>query len=332
MAAFILPALIYVLGSTHQLTKVPAVPMIRFTGREGGHDNGVLIAKTLMEIPYDPPNPQILPDNSIAFVEKGKIFAVFDNTYRPLRAVIAKNQLVNLILANGPQAALRITQLPFSLYDDLIEAFDNSIPEYEVTQGSYMTVSLNMQTSLSIPNHNLNLNLAPGVPESEASKAANDLRDNNPVRKNDAHAQYVTARELMYEKMPIVKIFSNGKPKPTEFTTYEKRAIRLFEDWVQKENFNIDQKLFNGLERMNMWSDKAAIFRTKVMSDLQSTSPGAYKDIMGVLTKDYERFGFTNVDAFREAITSASTNSTMAFNISVMLSDKKTVTIVKYPF
>ena len=268
--------------------------MIRFTGREGAQEDGLKIKDKLKDIPYDPPNPQILPDNSIAFVEKDRLFAVFDSTFRPLRAIIAKNELVDLILENGPQAAFRISKLPYSLYDDLIETFDNTIPSYVATQSSTMTISLNLQTSLKLPTQNFNFGMSPNLSASEFSKVANDLRDKNPMIRDDAHAQYVNDREFKYSKLPIVKIFSNGRVKPKEFSDYEKRAARLFEDWAQKENFNIDQKLFNGLERMNVWSDKAAIFRTKVMSDLQSTSPGAYKDLMSSITKDYQKFGFNN--------------------------------------
>ncbi len=308
--------------------KTPSQSMIRFTGRDGGYETPAQMLIDLKKIPSDPPNPKVLAFHSVVF-EEPQLMAIFDRSYRPLRSIFAKIDLVNLLVENGPNRVYRITQLPFSLYDEMIEALDYAIPNYVCNSTTVMSVSLGMDTKIQLPRTFLSASQAPSGADEITKKNNLAALDKDPMWRDDGHAQMVKDRELYYAKLPVVKIYANHRQKYSEFSANEKRSMILFDNFVQKETFNADQRLFDYLDRMNVWSDKSAIFRSKTFGDLAAKAPSAYQNYMTTLSESYSKHGYSNEDAFRRDLSNATTNSTMTFIIQVGLGEGKTAS---FPF
>jgi hypothetical protein len=187
-----------------------------------------------------------------------------------------------------------------------------------------------MTTQFQLPRRSINSSVSPAPPADEVTKKNAVTLVDNPMRRSDEHRQMVEARELRYAKLPLVKIFAPKFWKYDEYSAKAKKANQLFDEWIQKETFNCDKKLFDYLEYMNLWNDQAGLFRCKTFQDLAAQSPTAYQTLMASITKTYAANGYNNEDAFRRDLSNSTIQSTMTFTIQIALDNGKVVT-VPYP-
>jgi hypothetical protein len=311
--------------------KLDSMPFMRFTGRTGSFIRYSEIRKELAALPFSPPDPQMLRDNSVAFSNGSTTRVLFDRTYQPLRNLIAKGQLLDLVFKNGPHATYTLSNLPNLLAEELQDRIEAAYPDCVTKPDSVIEVTAHMGTKLKLPNNQMTFHQYPKIEEEERiAEAIAAHRDSHRFLRSEKQAQLVRDREDAKSKLPIVKVFSENYENKKDISAEERRAIEQFEEWTKKEHANMDNKFFSSLERLNAWKYFSDLFRCKTFADMAQSSPTAYKQLSDLLLKSYKSLGYSNEDSMRNDLNGMSLSSGTMFQIVFTFEDGR-IGMINFP-
>lgn len=309
----------------------PKLPMIRFTGKEGSYRNFDVLRQELTRVPrVIPYEPVMLPDGSVAVTDGKTVFAFFDPTYKPIRFLICKTQIIDLFIRNGANATYVFKNLPNPLHAELDEILhahhsDHFRPDdFLVSFRSRLTTRLHTLDGKSSIDYNQSPQPA-ATPEEEKSLAElpkHSLLPASRVLRNSPGA---------YQFQPDVKVFVEDVAQYEKLYPAEKVMLEQFDHWLLKEHTNLDNKLFHYLEIAKALDASSDIFRCKTFSDLAQSSPTGHDHVTKQLLKEFSARGFANEDAMRSAINSSSLSNSTSILISYFLPKNKKMELI-FPF
>jgi hypothetical protein len=299
------------------------VPMIRFTGDRGTYKNFETIRQEVKKLPsLLPKEPRILSDGSMALTDGTTVLAIFDPTYRPIKILLAKWQIIELILKEGPYVTFRFKDLPTPLYDLVYEwlarmsaAYDDELRVHFISEMSTQIDGEDNKVRFNIKQQPITM---PDAVNSkiEESLHAHGLKDATVKREKKMDP-------IAFE--PEVKVFVEDRASYGSQVAAERKALELFSHWLIKEHINLDNKLINNLELKQQLNPLGTILRSKTLSDYSQMSPKGFEEAMSYLQKRGSAAGYQDTDSLRSTLGLATMGSSGSFFVRLSNSQKRIV-------
>lgn len=287
------------------------VPMIRFTGDRGTYRNFDVIRQELKKLPpLVSKEPQILSDGSMALTDGITVLAIFDPTYRPIKLLLAKWQIIELILKEGPYATFRFKDLPTPLYDLVYEWLANMSAGFDDELRVHFLSEMSTQIDAEESKARFNITQQPAMmPDAMKAKVEDSLKE-HPIKNN-----LVKREKKMdpYLLEPEVKVFVDDRASYGSQVAAERKALEIFSHWLLKEHLNQDNKLINNLELKQQLNPLATILRSKTLSDYRQLSPQGFEEAMAYLQKRANNAGYEDPDSLRALLGLATMGTSGSF-------------------
>lgn len=284
------------------------IPYIRFTGRLGYYKDFDLIRKDLSKLPpLLPREPQIMQDGSMVVTDGINAVAIFDPTYTPIRMLILKRQVLELLMAKGPNATFLISELPEPLKTKVItivEGFHHTKggTKYYFRREPDFRVGFLTEISTSIDSPNQDKKFKFDQNPVASSSEENALKESD-LQKHKALRSLYPKGEPGLGKFNgwtgEVNLYVEDRAQYGSQIAVERKMLELFDHWLIKEHINLDTKFVNYLELNSLLNPLAKVTRSKTFGEFGQASPDGYSKILKDFSNNKNSDSYTSADELR---------------------------------
>lgn len=271
------------------------LPMLRYTGKTGQYYDCDFFRKEIANMPpLMPYTGYRLDDGSVAITDGRTITAIFDITYAPMRILMAKSQIADLILHNGPFKVYIFEELPTILQAEMADQIRIHYPKYRRFRGFQIRFEAGLNTSVKIPGA-ATVSLAQDLGTTPTPEEALRITE----QKKYCLLKVEDRPNIVVNGDPDVKIFSETLGDYEKRNASERRIFEAFDKWLDKEHAEWDFKIFLKFEQLGKLGLKSDVFRAKEFGELARTSPQMYSELYSKFEQTLYDNGARNSDEVR---------------------------------
>lgn len=268
--------------------------------------------------------PYLAKNYCLVFFNIPSHYVVYDSSYEPLRALHARDNILNLFANRGLHPVATFSKMPIPLWDEVTDLVNQKYPGYEIPSSTLVTFSVETKTVLKLSKKDITLReerceISPTAQEKEQLEAMKDYR---MYWKSDV-AQYESGRDSVLSRKPTSNIYvSDLDSHLLDFGLID-TALNFFGDWQAKQQDDQNRRIYSEIKRLGGWKETRPFIGSDEVRLFAVENADAMHEIERDFLSDPQKLGYRDIDAMRSDAFGSRIESFVTFKVSFYLSDSK---------